>query len=74
MFDGILNTPLEKQPLEVLFKKSCSEKFRHIHSEAPVLESLLEVLYWEYREIFKDIYFEEQLSTAASASATADLH
>ena len=32
---------LKKQPPEVFFKESCSQKFGNIHWKTPVLESLL---------------------------------
>ena len=51
MFDWFLNTPLimklctaevytQKQPPEVFFEKSCSEKFCNIHRKTPVLQFL----------------------------------
>ena len=30
----------KEQPLEVFYKRSCSQKFRNIHRKTPVLESL----------------------------------
>ena len=35
-----INKELEKQPQEVLYKKSCSNKSRNIHRNTPVLETL----------------------------------
>ena len=30
---------MQKQPLEVFYKKSCPKKFRYIHRKTPVFES-----------------------------------
>ena len=73
----------QKQPLDVFYRKSCSLQFRNIHRKTPVLESL-ELQVWrsatllketptkvfscEYCNIFKNTYFEENLSTIASAT------
>ena len=38
--DGVVVFYFQKQPLEVLFKKSCSKNFRNIHRKTTVLESL----------------------------------
>ena len=33
MLDRALDTPPQKLPLELLFRKSCSQKFRNIHKK-----------------------------------------
>ena len=35
------NSKWQKQPPELCFKKSCSEKFPNIHTKSPLLESLI---------------------------------
>ena len=65
---------LQKQPPEVFYKRSCSQKFaiftgKHLcwslflirEKETPTL-----VFSWEYCEIFKNTYFEEHLQMPAS--------
>ena len=66
---------VQKQPLEVFYKKSCFWKFRNIYRKTPVLESFFDnfikkgtptqIFSCEYCEIFKNTFFEEHLRTAA---------
>ena len=66
----------EKQPLIDVLQNRCSKNFRNIHRKTPVLEShfnklaglqlhqkesLTQVLYCEYCEIFKKSFFIELL-------------
>ena len=60
----------QKQPPELKYKKSCSQKFRNILRKAIVLESffieketLAQVFSCEFCEIYKNTFFTEQLRT-----------
>ena len=73
----------QKQSPEMFYRKNFSPKYRNIHWNTFVLESLFnevsglrtatllketptQVFSCEYYQIFKNIYFEEHLQTAAS--------
>ena len=63
---------VQKQPLEVFYRKSCSLKFCNIHMKKTELESVFnkvvptQVFSSKYCNIFINTYFEEHLRTAAS--------
>ena len=57
---------IQKQPPEVFKKKSFSLKLRKIHRKTPVRETLAEVFYCEFCEIFKNTIFTEHLRETAS--------
>ena len=58
----------------VYYLKRCSLKFRNIHRERPVLESLFNKIAGlkEYCDIFEKTYFEEDLQLAASEGTLKD--
>ena len=61
------NVNIQKQPLEVFYKRSCFQKFCNIYRKTPVVESLFskvvpkQIFSREYCKIFKNTYFEEHL-------------
>ena len=57
----------EKQPLEVLCKKSCSQKFRKIHRKTPVPESLF---YWSLQ---KNTIFTEHFQMFSRSSRSSQM-
>ena len=38
--DSIFSVLFQKQPLADVFQNRCSQKFRYVHKETPVVESL----------------------------------
>ena len=58
----------------MFYLKRCSLKFRNIHKERPVLESLFNKIAGlkEYCDIFEKTYFEEDLQLAASEGTLKD--
>ena len=66
---------IQKQPPDVLCEKRCRWKFRKIHSETPVPESLFEAaivgVLWE--KVFSDISQNSQENTCARVSLPATL-
>ena len=72
------NLVQQKQPPKEFYKKSCCKTFCNIHRKTPMLRTSglkiyeknipTQVLSCEYCEIFKNIYFEKHLRTAASGS------
>ena len=56
----------QKQPPEVFYEKSCSQKFRKLHRKTPVSESLAQVVSCGFWKIFQNTFFTEHLWTTAS--------
>ena len=66
------NMNVQKQSLEIFYKKSCSKNFCNVHRKKPELECLFSkvvptrVFSCEHCKIFKNTCFEGHLGIAAS--------
>ena len=87
MFARVLNTPLQKQPPELFYKKSVLKNFakftrKHLCQSLffnkvaglrPKRETLAQVFSCEFSEIFKNTFFTEHHQATPSASTDVEL-